>query len=70
MKLYKGNLMYIGRATGKQLFTRAVDLKDAERIMMNNLDTRTDTVADIQEADISEMNMKSIPIGFIHPLAK
>lgn len=70
MRLYKGTLNYMCRPTGKTIFTNAIDKADAERIMKNNIDTRTHTVTDVKEADILEMDLKSIPIGFIHPMAK
>lgn len=70
MRLYKGDLVNESRYfTGKRVFVNAVNEKDAERIINNNLDTRFYNVTDIKEADIIEMDEKSIPIGFRHPLA-
>lgn len=52
------------------MFVNAVDVSDAERIMNNNIDTQNYSITDIKEADMSEMDLNSIPIGFIHPLLK
>ena len=71
MKLYKGNIKSIPSnvVLDKTMFCRAEDEKDAERIMNHNLNTRYYSVVDIKEADMTEMDEKSIPIGFRHPLA-